>query len=409
MKYSLFSKYGVEIEYMIVDQETLQVLPISDHILRTDTDNVTDEVSRPSGLNWSNELAAHVIEVRPLVPVDSLATLADRFAQEVRSINERLLPHSACLLPTGAHPFMDPVHETTLWQHQWHEVYEHYDALFDCHRHGWANLQSTHLNLSFANDAEFAQLHAAIRLVLPLIPALAASTPILEGKCTGIADMRLEVYRTNQSRYPLITGSVIPEAAWTETEYTQKILQPLYAQIAPVDPDKILSTPALNSRGARVNFEEGRIEIRLIDSQECPAADIAICQFITACIQMLVSGTISDLAQQQKFTHIELSQILQECIMNAESAIISDSNYLKTLGYAQDSVSAQKLLEHLLQMVRTQTEELPWMEIIRYILKNGTLSSRISRSISTAITQEKIISVYKKLALSLATNQLFAA
>ncbi len=406
MKYSLFSKYGVEIEYMIVDQETLQVLPISDRILRTDTDTITDEVSRSSGLNWSNELVAHVIEVRPALPVDSLDSLAHLFADEIRTINERLRPHNACLLPTGTHPFMDPVQETTLWQHQWHEVYEHYDTLFDCHRHGWANLQSTHLNLSFANDAEFAQLHAAIRLVLPLIPALAASTPILEGKYTGIADTRLEVYRTNQSRYPLIAGSVIPEAAWSEAEYTEKILQPLYAQIAPVDPEKILSTPALNSRGARVNFEEGRIEIRLIDSQECPTADIAICQFITACIQLLVSETISDLAQQQKFTHIELSQILQECIKNAESAIISDTNYLSVLGNAQESVSAQKLLEHLLQMVQTQAGELPWMETIRYILSHGTLATRILGQTGRQPSREILITTYQKLRACLNTNTL---
>ena len=42
-----------------------------------------------------------------------------------------------------------------------------------------------HVNLPFADDAQFARLHAAIRLVLPLLPALAASSPIAEGSVIG--------------------------------------------------------------------------------------------------------------------------------------------------------------------------------------------------------------------------------
>jgi hypothetical protein len=86
------------------------------------------------------------------------------------------------LLPTGAHPLMDPFTETRLWPHEHKEIYNLYNRIFDCRGHGWSNLQSTHLNLPFSGDAEFKKLHAAIRLLLPLIPALSASTPLLDGK-----------------------------------------------------------------------------------------------------------------------------------------------------------------------------------------------------------------------------------
>ena len=42
------------------------------------------------------------------------------------------------------------------------------------------------LNLPFSSDEEFGRLHAAIRLLLPLLPALAASSPLVE------------VYRANE-------------------------------------------------------------------------------------------------------------------------------------------------------------------------------------------------------------------
>lgn len=407
MKYSLFSKFGVEIEYMIVDKETLQVLPISDLVLRTTDDAVTDEVNRQSGLNWSNELVAHVVEVRPALPVDALDNLATQFAAEVQAINALLEPHHACLLPTGAHPFMNPATETVLWQHQWHEVYAHYHTLFNCYRHGWANLQSTHLNFSFGNDAEFARLHAAIRLVLPLIPALAASTPLLEGAYTGFLDSRLEVYRTNQAKYPLITGSIVPEAAWSETEYTETILKPLYAQIAPVDPDKVLSTPALNSRGARVNFAEGRIEIRLVDAQECPQADIAICQFLTALVQSFVDETGVPLAQQQALSHTQLAAVLRECMRDAEGAVITDQAYLAALGLSGDHYTARETLRHLLELSKTRMPEQAWMHTIATILEHGTLATRITRALPVAPAHADIVQLYKQLAAHLQSNSMF--
>ena len=76
------------------------------------------------------------------------------------------------LLPGGVHPWMDPSKETRLWPHEYNEVYRSFDRIFGCAGHGWSNLQSTHLNLPFADDDEFGRLHAAIRAILPLLPAL---------------------------------------------------------------------------------------------------------------------------------------------------------------------------------------------------------------------------------------------
>ena len=124
------------------------------------------------------------------------------------------------LMPERAHPWMNPNLETRLWPHDNNEVYAIYNTIFDCRGHGWSNLQSTHLNLPFYDDEEFAKLHAAVRPVLPILPPC-ASSPILEGKSTGSLDSRMLFYKNNRARIPSITGKVIPEVLSSPSGNTQ--------------------------------------------------------------------------------------------------------------------------------------------------------------------------------------------
>src|SRR5262249_51585538 len=148
-------------------------------------------------LGWSNELAAHVIELKNIAPTPALEGLSSDFQREIRAANEMLESEGARLMPTGMHPWMDPRAETVLWTQDNAEIYAAYDRIFDCKRHGWSNIQSVHINFPFANDREFERLHASLRLLLPFLPALAASSPIADGRSTGYLDFRIEAYRYN--------------------------------------------------------------------------------------------------------------------------------------------------------------------------------------------------------------------
>jgi len=238
-KIGLFEAFGVELEYMIVDKESLRVLPITDKILETLAGTITDEVLNGK-ISWSNELALHVIELKTTSPVPDLAGLDNHFLENIHQINQIAASWGGMLMPTAMHPFMNPEKEMKLWPHGYNEVYAKYDEIFECKGHGWSNLQSVHLNLPFRNDDEFAKLHAAIRAILPLLPALAASSPIQEGKLTGFQDTRLEVYRFNQKRVPEIVGDIIPEPVFSQAEYEEKILQKIYRAVASFDPEGIL-------------------------------------------------------------------------------------------------------------------------------------------------------------------------
>ena len=201
--YGLFEALGVELEYMIVDSGSLDVAAVADELLRAVAGSYVGEIDM-GAVSWSNELVAHVVELKTSQPAAALAGLADSFAEHVRRINGLLGPFGARLMPGGMHPWMDPEREMRLWPHDSSEIYRAFDRIFGCRGHGWANLQSMHLNLPFDGDEEFGRLHAAIRMVLPILPALAASSPVVEGRLTGLMDTRLEVYRTNSRRVPSV-------------------------------------------------------------------------------------------------------------------------------------------------------------------------------------------------------------
>ena len=395
--------FGVELEYMIVDRGTLSVLPVADEVLRGAAGSIVSEVELGE-LCWSNELVLHVIELKTNGPARSLASLPAFFQRDVERINGLLRPLDGRLMPTGMHPWMDPESETRLWPHEYSPVYGAFDRIFGCRGHGWSNLQSVHLNLPFQGDEEFGRLHAAIRLVLPLIPALAASTPVVGGAVTGLMDNRLEFYRGNARRVPAVSGRVVPERAFSQAEYMERILEPIYAAIAPHDPDGVLRHEWLNARGAIARFDRDTIEIRLLDSQECPLADVAACALVSAAVEALVSERWSSHEAQREWEEEPLEAILLSTIEDAESARIRDERYLEMFGLAgRGGRLAGEVWRHLSSLV----EGGPFEDPLRIILEEGTLARRILRALEPAAGRPAMRRVYSDLCESLGQGRMF--
>lgn len=404
----LFEGLGVELEYMIVDSETLSVKPVSDEVLKSLCGNYASEVE-VGDFCWSNELVLHVLEVKTNGPSRHLEALPEGFQSQVTRINEILRPLGAQLMPTAMHPWMDPDTESRLWPHEYNLVYESYHRIFDCRGHGWSNLQSVHANLPFSSEEEFGRLHAAIRLLLPLLPALAASSPILDARVTGILDNRLEVYRENQKRVPSITGQVVPEAVFTRRDYEEQILQAIYQEIAPLDPEKILQYEWLNSRGAIARFDRNTIEIRVLDMQECPKADIAVCCLIVAVLRELVREAWTGWEQQKAWETTPLAALFRRTAVQAEETVIEDPAYLECFGLSSDCCTAGELWEHLAEAVPWPASLAPLQEPIQLILQQGPLARRILRAVGPDPSLEHLRSVYRELCGCLAAGQMFSS
>jgi glutamate---cysteine ligase / carboxylate-amine ligase len=415
----LFEGFGLELEYMLVHDETLDVLPAVDQVMLAVAGDYIDEVER-GDLAWSNELVNHVVELKTNGPVPSLRGLDQAFARDVTAVHEYLKPLHGRLMPTAAHPWMDPVADSHLWPHEMSVVYQAFDRIFGCKGHGWSNLQCTHLNISFRGDAEFARLHAAMRLVLPIIPALAASSPILDGRTTGLMDSRMHFYRENQKSIPSIAGSMIPEPVYTKRAYEEKILAPMYAAIAPHDPDEVLQEEWLNARGAIARFDRNTIEIRIIDNQECPTADIAIAHAITCVLRALVSERWQPLARQKKFDTEPLNSILLATTMDAEAAHITDVDYLNAFGIHARNARAGDVWQHLVETVVARDGEFSseWSSAMETILREGPLARRIVNALAGerprvsgkfALARARIHDIYAELCDCLKENRTFHA
>ncbi len=392
----LFEGFGVELEYMIVDAHTLDVRPIADSLIEAEHGAIENEIER-GAFAWSNELARHVVEIKTNGPVPRLDGLACGFAAEIARIDALLAPHGARLLPTGMHPWMDPAREFELWPYGDREIYAAFDRIFDCRGHGWANLQSAHLNLPFADDDEFGRLHAATRALLPLLPALAAASPFVDERHDGQLDTRLDVYRHNAGRVPSLAGAVVPEPIFTQADY-QALLASLYADLAPLDPEGTLHHEWVNARGAIARFDRMALEIRVLDVQECPRADLAIAWAVSAILRALCDPDPAHQERLRALATAPLADLLARTTAHAERAAVDDPELLRALGLDGAARTAQEvwraLFDRHLVSDRDGAEHRPALELL---LEEGCLARRIVNRVGEKPTREALTALYREL------------
>jgi gamma-glutamyl:cysteine ligase YbdK (ATP-grasp superfamily) len=404
----LFEAYGVELEMMIVDAETLDVKPVCDELIAAVAGDAVSEVEL-GDVAWSNELTLHVLEMKTNGPAPSLAGLAARFHENVLMAGEQLRALGARLLPGAMHPWMDPDAETELWPHEYTEVYHTFDRIFGCSGHGWANLQSTHVNLPFEGDEEFARLHAAVRLALPLVPALAASSPFQDGRIGPALDSRLAAYRENARRVPSVAGHVVPEAVFSRAQYEDEILGRLYADLAPHDPEGVLRYEWANARGAIARFDRGTIEIRLIDSQECPAADLAVVAAVVGLVRSLAVGRLSGRDVRSDPSTESLARLLDAAILGGERAVAEDRGLLATLGVRKDRIALGELWARLLDADPPDDPSGEWTEPLQGILGHGPLARRLLEAAGADPGRDDLRRVMAELGRCLDANETFVA
>lgn len=399
-----FAAYGIEIEYAIVDRDTLDVCAIADRLLADVAGAEVNEFA-DGPIAWSNELSLHVIELKTNGPAANLDGLDDLFGAELARIDKLLAKYNARILPGPMHPWMDPLTEQSLWPHEQNEIYATYDRIFDCRGHGWANLQSMHINLPFANDAEFVRLHDAIRIALPLLPALAAASPYVDGRASGLLDTRLETYRLNQKRVPEITGRVIPDRVASIDEYHSRILAPMFRAIAPFDTDKVLDGEWLNSRGAIARFERGAIEIRILDAQESPRADLAVARAVVGLVKRLYEEHDSNGAVQAAVATDTLADLFERSLREGEQCLISDRSVLAALGLPSQACTMGAAWQTLCE--RSGVLDGRGAESVAALLKRAPLARRLLEVGGAQPSREQLRGLYGALCVALDENRLY--
>ena len=158
-------------------------------------------------------------------------------------------------MPTAMHPWMDPERELGSGRTRTREIYEAFDRIFDCRGHGWANLQSVHINLPFAGDEEFGRLHAAMRLLLPILPALAASSPFVDGGATACSTPGSTCIAATRARCRRSRARSCPEPVCSPASTRSAARPHLRATSRRSIPEGMLRHEWVNARGAIARFD----------------------------------------------------------------------------------------------------------------------------------------------------------
>jgi hypothetical protein len=392
------------VQYILVDGDSLDAAPAADELLETAPPELAS-----GAIDLRHELALHAVELGCKAPRRTLDGLTDAFAAAVRCANDELGREGRRLMPAALHPWLDPS-RAKLWPHGTERVvYEALDRIFSCTSHGWANQQCLKIALPFAGDEEFARLHAAIRFLLPILPGLAASSPVVDGERNGRSDNRLIAYRGKCARVPSVIGAIVPEPIRSVGEYHERVLEPIYRDLAPHDPEGVLRHERIDGRGAIARFDRMAIEIGVLDVQEAPAMDVAYAALIVEVLKLLCTEQWLDAAGMNRWRTERLAALLDLAARQGECAGVGETSYLRAFGYRGGATELRRLWEHLIETVSARGSlAADTGRLLEHYLRHGTLATRIAKAVGLAPTHAALHEVYAQLCEALADGTPFA-
>jgi gamma-glutamyl:cysteine ligase YbdK (ATP-grasp superfamily) len=242
------------------------------------------------GVTLTKELQKTVIEFVPDHPAASIRELEEMVTGGTKSFFRRFGDRYS-LLGLGMHPSLR-LSQTAVWDHDEQEYYAAYDRIFGLLQHGWLNIQSLQVNLSYNGEQSMVGTFNTLRSLLPYLVAVSAASPFVEGVPSDSMDSRLLFYRENQRQIPSICNGIVPELLDSRTQYLSW-LDEMYTGL------KEKGEPALcrewvASYGVIIRFSRPCVELKIMDEQECVHSDMALCAVIRALLRADLSFLESD-------------------------------------------------------------------------------------------------------------------
>jgi glutathione synthase/RimK-type ligase-like ATP-grasp enzyme/gamma-glutamyl:cysteine ligase YbdK (ATP-grasp superfamily) len=372
--YGLFEVAGLELEYPTVNAD-LDVVALVEPAFRAIAGRGTSDI-RLDTVAFSNEIADHVFEVKTPEPLTTLREAEDAIVGGVRRFAEVLQQEwDARLLPTGMHPWFDPLHGR-LWTRSGLRIYSAYARIFDIRTHGWMNVHATHLNLPFGDERETIALHTAAALLLPYLPAIAASSPMHDGHLQPYADARLAWILQHQARIPQTCGRIVPEPVDSFAAYRRDILRPMYAALDAFPHSEPLRQEFLNARGAVLRFARRALELRVLDTQECVRMDVAIAAFARAALRQLTHDVLDGLVTVPPYDTLVAD--FEACIRDGTDATVQ-APHLRAAADNAPGVSVRTVLGSLVARAQPAVDanDAHYLDLVAAVIRHGSLAQRI--------------------------------
>ncbi len=345
---------------------------------------------------FGKEMQLHVMEIKANQPFKSPIAFEETMQNAVTTLNGLLQKnYGASLLGTGMHPLLK-LGDTAIWPHYHRKIYQEYGKIFNLKQHGWLNIQSFHLNLPFQTEADAVKMHNHLANMCAYLPAVAASSPIFEGKEGADVDNRLCFYKVNQREIPSVTGEVIPEYVSSISEYKRDVIERYSKDLESAGASKtLLHREWVNSRGVIFRFDRSALEVRVMDEQECIKSDVALACFVRAALRGLLDS--------------DAALLPHEVLVKDFDAVIKDGLNAKTS--SPNGSTAKQICQGYLSLAEkyADDDEKKYLWLIKRRIEEGSLSEVIRKKVRQQAEKtdfhQAIHAVYSTLINCLNTNQ----
>jgi gamma-glutamyl:cysteine ligase YbdK (ATP-grasp superfamily) len=250
--------------------------------------------------------------------------------------------------------------------------------------------------LPFQKEDDAIQTHNQLTNLCAYLPAIAASSPIYEGKNSQDIDNRLRFYKINQKEVPSVTGDVIPEYAFSLSQYKREVIERYSRDLASAGADKILLQKEwVNSRGVIFRFDRCALEVRVMDEQECVKSDVALACFVRAALRGLIASN---------------AELLPQGVLVKDfNAIIKDGLNAKVS--SPHGETSRQVCQYFLKLAleHTEEDEKKYLWLVRKRIEEGNLSELIKANVLRRAQKtdfhQAIVDVYSTLIKCLSDNQ----
>lgn len=221
-------------------------------------------------------------------------------------------------------------------------------------------------------------MYNATALVIPYLPALAASSPMFDEQLQEAVDNRMEWIFRHQAAIPETQGEILPEPIASISDYRRRILQPMYQAIEARPGARVLKRDFLNARGAVLKFARRALEIRVLDMQECVKVDVAIAVFVRSVLRYYAQQvTAGRMSMPPRRILLDDFHATTRCGSGARVVAPQFGDQLER--DAAGKASARDALRALnrLALRTVRRDEAHYLELVGNIIEAGSLSERI--------------------------------
>jgi carboxylate-amine ligase len=250
---------GIEEEFAIIDPLTLSLAPRFEEL--RDAAGVLDPLLRE---HITGELISSEIEIIS-GPGADLRDARERQRERRRALFALAARHGAALAATGTHPWADyreqPIIDT-----------EHYRRVEQGLKYvAWRNNTfSLHVHVGIRDVDRAVRVCDRLRPVLPLLLAISANSPYLDGRLAGLHSTRSQIFTRSFPRCG------VPDRFGGWPPYRDYI-------------DLLVRTASIIEFtqvwwSVRPHFAYGTVEVRVCDAQSTAAESDALAALIVACV-----------------------------------------------------------------------------------------------------------------------------